>query len=108
MIRHCVFIRFRPDSTSEEQAEIFRQITNLKASLPGFVAAYTGPNVSPERGMDRGYSAGFILDFLNADVRDAYLADPEHQRIGDKIVASAVGGIDGVLVYDLEVSGDVR
>lgn len=53
--------------------------------------------------MDKGYSAGFILDFLDADARDAYLADPEHQRIGDEIVASAVGGTDGVLVYDLEV-----
>lgn len=103
MIRHCVFIRFIPSSTAEERSDIFRQITEMQSRMPGFVAAHAGSNVSPESGMDKGYSSGFILDFLDADARDAYLNDPAHQRIGEEIVDSAVGGTDGVLVYDLEV-----
>jgi len=108
VIRHCVFIRFRSDTTAEQQAEMFRQIAGLQARLPGFIAAHTGPNVSPETGMDHGFSGGFILDFLDAEARDLYLADPEHRRIGDRIVASAEGGTDGVLVFDLEVGDDPR
>ena len=104
MIRHCVFIRFAPAITDDQKREIFREITALQARVPGFLAAYTGSNVSPETGMDKGYSDGFILDFVNGQARDAYLRDPEHQRVGARIVEAAVNGADGVLVFDLAVS----
>jgi len=103
VIRHCVFIRFRPEVTREQQEELFRQISGLGDRLPGLLAAYAGPNISPEVGMDKGYSTGFVVDFADADARDVYLRDPEHRRIGEQLVASAVGGVDGVLVFDLEV-----
>ena len=102
MIRHCVFIRFRPEVTREQQEELFRRISGLGDRLPGFLAAYAGPNVSPEVGMDKGYSTGFVVDFADADARDVYLRDSEHGRIGEQLVASAIGGVDGVLVFDLE------
>jgi Stress responsive A/B Barrel Domain len=103
MIRHCVLIRFDPGVTREQEDDLFRRISRLGDRLPGFLAASAGRNVSPETGMDKGYASGFIVDFADAAARDAYLQDPEHQRIGEQIVASAVGGVDGVLVFDLEV-----
>lgn len=105
MIRHCVFIRFRPEISADEKVAIFAEIAALKSRLPGLVATYEGGNVSPEVGMDKGYSEGFIVDFADAAGRDAYLADPEHQKTGAKIVAAAQGGIDGIFVYDLEIPG---
>ena len=104
MIRHCVFIRFEPDVTRAQQDDLFRQISALGDRLPGFIAAHVGNNVSPEVGMDKGFSSGFIVDFCDAEARDTYLRDPEHQRIGERLIASAVGGTDGVLVYDLDVA----
>jgi Stress responsive A/B Barrel Domain len=104
MIRHCVFVRFAPDVTDEERSRLFDDIAALGARLPGFLAAHVGGNVSPELGMDKGYSAGFILDFADAAARDGYLDDDEHRQIGTRIVAAAVGGTDGVFVYDLETS----
>lgn len=103
MIRHCVFIRFKADTTETEKAAIFAEIAALKSQLPGFIAAHAGANVSPETGMDKGYSDGFIVDFDGPEARDAYLADPGHQKTGAKIVAAAEGGIEGILVYDIEV-----
>jgi hypothetical protein len=103
MIRHCVFIRFKPEISAATKAGIFAEIAALKARLPGFLAAHVGPNVSPETGMDKGYASGFIVDFDGPKARDAYLADPEHGKTGAKIVAAAIGGIDGILVYDLEI-----
>lgn len=103
MIRHCVFIRFRPTVTEPEKAALFAEIAALKSRLPGFLAAHIGRNVSPETGMDKGYAEGFIVDFADAAARDAYLADPEHQKTGAKLVAAAIGGIEGILVYDLDV-----
>ncbi len=105
MIRHCVFIRFRPEISADEKTLIFSEIAALKSRLAGLLATYKGGNVSPEVGMDKGYSEGFIVDFADAAARDAYLADPEHQKTGAKIVAAAKGGIDGIFVYDLEIPG---
>jgi len=103
MIRHCVFIRFRPTVNDMEKAALFAEIAALKPRVPGFLAAHIGRNVSPE-GMDKGYAEGFIVDFANAAARDAYLVDPEHQKTGAKLVAAAIGGVDGILVYDLEIA----
>lgn len=104
MIRHCVFIRFKPSVSQADIDRLFAEIAALKSRLKGLFAVHIGANVSPETGMDKGYSQGFIVDFDNAASRDAYLADPQHQATGAKIVAAAFGGADGILVYDLEVS----
>ncbi|MFP5076985.1 Dabb family protein [Rhizobium sp. YIM 134829] len=105
MIRHCVFIRFRPAVTPAEKAEIYRGIAALGERVAGMRTVHHGPNVSPETGMDKGFAEGFIIDFDHAAARDAYLVDDEHRRLGALIVAAAAGGVEGVLVFDLEVSG---
>lgn len=102
MIRHCVFIRFKPTISAAAKAEIFDEISALKGRIPGLLAVHVGTNVSPETGMDKGFSDGFIVDFDDAFARDAYLVDEEHRKTGAKIVAAALDGIKGVLVYDLE------
>jgi hypothetical protein len=104
MIRHCVFIRFAPEITSGHKEDLFRQIAGLQSRVPGFLATHAGSNVSPETGMDKGYSDGFIVDFADAAARDAYLSDTEHQKIGAMLVEAAAGGADGVLVYDFELA----
>ncbi|WP_075654920.1 Dabb family protein [Pseudochrobactrum sp. B5] len=103
MIRHCVFIHFKASVSQAEKDAIFAEIVALKFRLKGLLAVHLGKNVSPETGMDKGYSEGFIVDFADAESRDTYLADPEHQKTGAKIVAAAQGGTGGVLVYDLEI-----
>ncbi|WP_322989581.1 Dabb family protein, partial [Hoeflea sp.] len=80
---------------------LFAEIDALKHTLAGIAAVYTGVNVSLETGMDKGFAEGFIVDFDNAEARDAYLMDPDHQKTGARLVAAAVGGVDGILVYDL-------
>ncbi len=104
MIRHCVFIRFKPSISAVEKAGIFADIAALKARVPGFLKVHIGVNVSPETGMDKGFSDGFIVDFDGTVSRDAYLLDEDHAKAGGRIVAAAQGGIDGILVYDIEVA----
>jgi hypothetical protein len=105
MIRHCVFIRFQAHISAAEKTAIYKGIAALKDHVPGFIAAHVGANSSPETGMDKGYSDGFIIDFADASARDAYLIHPDHRAIGGKIVAAAEGGVGGVLVFDLDVPG---
>ena len=104
MIRHCVFIRFRAGVPQSEKDGIWADIRALKAVVPGYLAVHVGANVSPETGMDKGYSEGFIIDFGSPAARDAYLVHPDHEKAGARIVAAAVGGVTGILVYDIEVA----
>ena len=103
MIRHCVFIRFQEDVTAARRQALMAEIVALKGRLPGLVEVHIGGNVSPETGMDKGYSDGFIVDFVDAAARDLYLADPGHRQTGQRLVAAAAGGVDGIFVYDLMV-----
>ncbi len=103
MIRHCVFIRFREDFSASDRQECYDDLAKLCAKMPGALTFRSGANISPEAGMDKGFAEGFIIDFADAAARDAYLIDPEHQAIGGRIVSSAIGGADGVFVFDLKV-----
>ena len=103
MIRHCVFIDFEETISQSEQQSLFNEIQVLRANLDGVVSMHFGDNVSPEAGMDKDFSAGFIIDFDNAEHRDAYLHDENHKKVAAKLVAAACGGADGILVFDMQL-----
>lgn len=102
MIRHCVFIRYKPETPVSLRRQIGAEIAALRSRLDGLTAVYVGDNVSPE-GLDKGHSEGFIVDFVDEAARDRYLADTEHKKTGAKIVAAAEGGLAGIFVYDLKI-----
>lgn len=101
MLHHCVFLRFRADVPAAEIASLLQGFRNLAAIVPGILAVRAGENVSPE-GLDRGYRHGFTMDFADAAARDAYLVHPAHVALANRVVEALQGGIDGVVVLDLE------
>ena len=103
MIRHCVFIHFRETVSDAEISALLAEIVELKPLLPGIVDVHLGANVSPEAGMDKGFGNGFIVDFESAAARDRYLEDERHKQVGAKLVAAAVDGAEGILVYDMKI-----
>ena len=103
MIRHCVFVRVRAGGSPSEWLTVAADLRRLVADLPGALSYDEGPNVSPEDGMDKGFSRGFIIDFADATARDAYLSDPRHVALGRQVLGLAEGGEAGVLVFDLAV-----
>lgn len=100
MIRHIVLIRFRPDLTEDGIAAILGKIEPLSKRL-GFACTW-GRSESPER-IERGYLHGFVADFASWEALAAYQADAEHRAFGASLVAHAAGGLDGILVFDLDV-----
>lgn len=99
MIRHCVFVRFRDTCGRAERDALLDALAALQGVLPGMVGFGRGSNASPE-GLDQGFGEGFLIDFLDATARDAYLEDPRHRAIGARLVAAAEGGLAGLLVFD--------
>ncbi len=102
MIRHIVLIRFRPDVSEATINSIFEDLHSIKAKLPGVIAITSGRSESPEK-IERGYMHGFVADFADWAALEAYQQHPDHRRVGAALVANAVGGLDGVLVFDLAV-----
>jgi hypothetical protein len=103
IIRHCVFIQFKNDITSAQKQAFYDELQGLNCILSGMVAFHAQANSSPEIGMDKGYSDGFIIDFDTPASRDAYLDAPEHKAVGAKLVAASKGGADGILVFDMVI-----
>ena len=101
MIRHIVLIRFRPEVSEAEIAGIFAALPPLCTRL-GVLGFACGRSESPEQ-IERGYMHGFTIDFASWEALAVYAADPAHQAFGGQLVAHAVGGIDGILVFDLRV-----
>ncbi|MEM9319033.1 MAG: Dabb family protein [Pseudomonadota bacterium] len=102
MIRHIVLTRFRPDTSEDKIAVIYRGLADVTERLPGAANFIGGRSDSPEQ-IERGYLHGFTVDFECWDDLKAYAEDAEHQDLGGQIVDHAEGGIDGVLVLDIEV-----
>ncbi|MBN2759102.1 MAG: Dabb family protein [Rhodobacteraceae bacterium] len=102
MIRHIVLIRFRPEISDSTIFAIFDEIAAIKAHIPGVIDIRSGKSQSPEQ-IERGYMHGFTVDFESWEALQAYQDHPDHKAAGAKLVAGAVGGIDGILVVDFEV-----
>jgi hypothetical protein len=102
MIRHTVLVKFPPDARPDAIDALFRALDDLRNALPGMLSFRGGANVSPE-GLSRGFTHAFVADFVDVAARDAYLVHPAHKAAGAKLVAAAEGGIDGLVVIDIEI-----
>jgi len=102
MILHTVLIRFKSSVDKAQKKEIFEAIVALKDRLSGITDVRYGPNVSPE-GLGGSFQDALVVTFENIEARDAYLVHAEHVAVGERIVASADGGLAGLLVFDLDI-----
>ncbi|MGL4309611.1 MAG: Dabb family protein [Paracoccaceae bacterium] len=106
MIRHVVLIKFNPALREADIADIFDELHAIKGKVPGVIAITSGRSESPEK-IERGYMHGFVADFADWAALQVYQDHPDHKKLGARLVANAVGGLDGILVFDLDV-GDNR
>ncbi len=99
MIRHIVLLKLRDTA---DALQIFVALKALQSQIPGIINISAGADCSPE-GLQRGFTDGFTIDFVDEGARDGYLPNPAHQKVGAMIVAACEGGVDGVLVLDWEI-----
>jgi hypothetical protein len=102
MIRHIVLTKFKPETLEATIAFIYAGLSTLADKLPGAQRFTGGRSESPEQ-IERGYMHGFVIDFDSWDALRNYAENTDHQALGGQLVANAVGGIDGILVLDLNV-----
>lgn len=102
MIRHIVLTKFKPETEEGKISGIYTGLSVLTEKISGAHNFIGGQSDSPEQ-IERGYTHAFVIDFDSwADLK-VYAEHPEHKVLGSQIVENATGGIDGILVLDLEV-----
>ncbi len=97
--KHIVLMRFKPQTTREEIAEIFEALDALQEKIPGILDIASGPYESPE-GLNKGFTHAFIVTFEDMESRDAYLEHPEHEPVKQLIVNQLAGGLADVIAFD--------
>ncbi|MEM1236432.1 MAG: Dabb family protein [Pseudomonadota bacterium] len=102
MIRHIVLTKFKPETSEETIKGIYDGLAALADQLPGAGGFTGGRSESPEQ-IERGYMHGFVIDFSDWEALQNYADNEEHKAYGGQLVANAVGGIEGILVLDIEV-----
>ena len=100
MIHHCVFVNFRADCDRDERDDILSSLAQLVGVIPGLQSLSFGPNADFER-KSEPYGDGFVAVFADRQSLADYAADPRHVELGGRLVANAVGGADGIMVFDV-------
>lgn len=104
MIRHIVLAKLDPDLSLADVSALFRELHAIEGQIPGLMAIHAGRSESPEK-IERGYLHGFTVDFEDWEALAAYQAHPAHRAFGARLIENTVGGLDGILVFDLPVPG---
>ena len=102
MLKHCVFINFKPEIPTADRSAIMEELAGLKQHVPGLLAFEYGENLDFE-GKSAGFSDGFIITFTDRQAHLEYDLHPDHTRLGNQLVEMCVRGHHGIMVFDLDV-----
>jgi quinol monooxygenase YgiN len=93
MIRHIVFIKFKPGTTDEAIDEIESGLNGLKSKISDIEEFECGLDVIHS---ERSFDFALISSFKDLDALQRYQVHPEHQAVVAKIklVAEATKAVD--------------
>ncbi|MBN1346520.1 MAG: Dabb family protein [Phycisphaerae bacterium] len=100
-IKHAVLLRFKSSTTPAKVGEIFEALRGLGDKIPG-ILDFSGGAYSSGEGLNKGFTHGFIMTFVDAKARDVYLPHPDHEVVKQMIFPELDGGLDGVVAFDWE------
>ena len=101
MIKHCVFLNFKSETSQSEQFDVFEGLSNLKNQIEGLVEFEYGNNLDFEQ-KSADFNSGFIASFENRQALLEYNEHPEHALLGSKLVSMCKGGHQGIIVFDIQ------
>lgn len=80
-IRHVVLLKFKPEASGEDIAEVEAAFAGLKDKIDAIADLEWGTNNSPET-HDKGFTHCFLLTFDSDEDRATYLPHPAHKEFG--------------------------
>jgi len=95
VLRHVVLLKFMDDTTADQIAAVERRFLELEDAIDVIEDLEGGADVS-DRGLNQGFTHGFIVTFTDEAGLEAYLPHAAHQAF----VAYMRPYLDEVLVID--------
>jgi quinol monooxygenase YgiN len=83
-IRHIVLVKFTEATGPDKIAELSQAFAELPSRVPGITSYEAGENASPE-GLNHGFTHAFVVTFVDAAARDAYLPHEQHQAFVERL-----------------------
>jgi hypothetical protein len=102
VIRHVVFVKFRPGASAPQIDEFMREVNRLTRINPEVRNWASGRSVEP-RFHSGDFDWGLSVDLADWDAMDRYMFNPGHLRTGP--FAAAV--VDSMMSFDFEVECEV-
>lgn len=99
-VKHIVLLKFKTEISVDTIAGVNKALEDLKTQnlVPGITEYFFGPYDSPE-GMNKGFTHGFTMVFVDPAARDTYLPHPEHERVKGMIIPL----VDDVVAFDFVI-----
>jgi hypothetical protein len=95
-ISHVVLVSWKSGAQTEAEEFVRPVIRGFARTIPGVESVVEGHSSSPE-GLEDGYDYGFVVTFATAQARDAYLDDPHHRPVAERIGSAAAR----LVVFDI-------
>lgn len=99
-VKHVVVFKYKASATTAQIEEVTNAFKALRKTIPGIRAFEYGVNNSPEN-LNKGFTHVYLLTFLDAAARDAYLPHPEHKKFGELL--GRLNVLEEPFVVDFEV-----
>ena len=106
MLKHCVFVSFRPEISEEDRQRVLSGFGELVDEVEGMLDYAHGPNLDFEN-KSSDYDSGFVITFRDRAAHLAYETHPTHIALGNELVSMCKGGHRGIIVFDLETPYEV-
>ena len=95
MIAHTVLLCPKSEIPASEIAVALEHVQALKESIPGIISVQAGTNLS---GFNKGYTYGFVMQFVDAEHLKAYAPHPAHRLVSEELQRISQSIID----FDVE------
>lgn len=92
MINHVVLLQLKPETTEEEITVALEHVRAMQMAIPGIENILAGENQSA--GNHRGYTHGFIIQFVSDEYFRAYAPHPAHQPVNEELQRICQGIVD--------------
>jgi len=92
-LRHVALFRWKPGTTAEQAGAVTLALQALAASLGGLRSYACGPGLGLS---ETSYDFGVVAEFEDRAAWDAYMVDPEHDRIRAELVGPIVAERAGI------------
>jgi hypothetical protein len=99
-VKHVVVFKYKASATTAQIEEVTTAFKALRKTIPGIRAFEYGVNNSPEN-LNKGFTHVYLLTFVDAAARDAYLPHPEHKKFGELL--GRLNVLEEPFVVDFEV-----